>query len=59
MCSSDLNLLILDEPTNHLDDAAKDALIEALQDYRGTLILVTHETYFYEAICDDVIELYA
>ncbi|MGB1097470.1 MAG: ATP-binding cassette domain-containing protein, partial [Acholeplasmataceae bacterium] len=53
------NLLILDEPTNHLDDAAKDALIEALQDYRGTLILVTHETYFYEAICDDVIELYA
>ena len=53
------NLLILDEPTNHLDDAAKDALIEALQDYQGTVILVTHETYFYEAICDDVIELYA
>lgn len=53
------NVLILDEPTNHLDDAAKQALIEALNVYQGTLILVTHETYFYEAVCDDVIELYA
>jgi ATPase subunit of ABC transporter with duplicated ATPase domains len=53
------NVLILDEPTNHLDDAAKEALIEALNHYQGTLLLVTHETYFYEAVCDDVIELYA
>ena len=52
------NVLILDEPTNHLDDAAKEALIEALVQYKGTLLLVTHETYFYEAVCDDVIELY-
>lgn len=37
----------------------KEALIEALNFYQGTLLLVTHETYFYEAVCDDVIELYA
>ncbi len=51
------NVLILDEPTNHLDQAAKDALIEAMQNYQGTLILVSHESDVYETVCDELIEL--
>jgi len=46
------NVLILDEPTNHLDVNAKEALKEALINYQGTLILVSHEKDFYEEICD-------
>ena len=52
------NVLIMDEPTNHLDVAAKDALKEALIDYQGTLILVSHEKEFYQDICDYEITLY-
>lgn len=52
------NVLILDEPTNHLDFAAKEALKEALIDYQGTLILVSHEQEFYQDICDYEITLY-
>ncbi len=51
------NVLVLDEPTNHLDFKAKEALFEALEDYRGTLILVSHEKAFYERICDYEITL--
>ncbi len=53
------NVLILDEPTNHLDVAAKEALKEALIDFPGTIILVSHESLFYEAICDYEIALYS
>ncbi|MDD4308828.1 MAG: ABC-F family ATP-binding cassette domain-containing protein [Candidatus Cloacimonetes bacterium] len=40
------NLLIMDEPTNHLDIAMSDELLKALQDYRGTIIFVSHDRYF-------------
>ncbi|WP_410984409.1 ABC-F family ATP-binding cassette domain-containing protein [Bacillus cereus] len=43
------NVLILDEPTNHLDVYAKEALEEALQNYQGTVLLVSHEPSFYES----------
>lgn len=42
------NWLILDEPTNHLDVDAKEALKEALRNYQGTVLLVSHEPSFYE-----------
>ncbi|MCY8607298.1 ABC transporter ATP-binding protein, partial [Bacillus sonorensis] len=38
----------LDEPTNHLDTLAKNALKQALCDYKGTILLVSHEPAFYE-----------
>ncbi|MGE6402192.1 ABC-F family ATP-binding cassette domain-containing protein [Bacillus cereus] len=43
------NVLILDEPTNHLDIETKKALQEALQQYKGTVLIVSHEPSFYEA----------
>mgnify|MGYP000465140738 CR=1 FL=1 len=52
------NVLILDEPTNHLDQNAKSALKDALLEYKGTLILVSHEKPFYEDICDTEYTLY-
>ncbi len=52
------NVLILDEPTNHLDQAAKEALKDALIQYEGTLILVSHEVDFYQDVCDYEITLF-
>lgn len=52
------NVLILDEPTNHLDVNAKKALKEALDNYLGTLILVSHDKEFYSDLCDYEITLY-
>ncbi|UQS82415.1 ATP-binding cassette domain-containing protein [Bombilactobacillus folatiphilus] len=43
------NVLFLDEPTNHLDDDTKLALRQALVDYPGTVVLITHETDFYDS----------
>lgn len=49
-----LNLLILDEPTNHLDVEAKDELEKALRNFKGTVVIVCHEPYFYESFITDV-----
>ncbi|MDR2518114.1 MAG: ATP-binding cassette domain-containing protein [Spirochaetaceae bacterium] len=52
-----VNLLILDEPTNHLDLYAKDALLEALKAYKGTIIFVSHDRAFMEALSTKTLEL--
>ena len=49
-----MNLLVLDEPTNHLDVDAKKELRRALEAYKGTLLLVSHEPEFYEEWVDSV-----
>lgn len=52
-----VNLLILDEPTNHLDINSKDMLIEALKGYDGTMIFVSHDTYFIEHLANRILYL--
>ena len=48
------NILVLDEPTNHLDIMAKEELARAIKEFRGTVLLVCHESEFYEGIVDEV-----
>ena len=51
------NLLVLDEPTNHLDIATKDMLVEALANFEGTMIFVSHDRRFLAALSNRVLEL--
>lgn len=54
LMNRETNILVLDEPTNHLDVDAKDELIRALKEYRGTVLLVSHESEFYSQIATTV-----
>ncbi len=54
LINRETNLLVLDEPTNHLDVDAKDELQRALKAYKGSVLLVCHEPYFYEDIVSQV-----
>jgi ATP-binding cassette subfamily F protein 3 len=54
---SPCNFLIMDEPTNHLDLASKQALEKALNDYNGTMILISHDRYFLDKLVNRVIEI--
>jgi len=51
------NFLILDEPTNHLDIPAREAVEDALSEYEGTILVVSHDRYFLDKIVNRVDEL--
>lgn len=52
-----INVLILDEPTNHLDIQSREILLEALQGFAGTVLLVSHDRHFLRALVDRVFEI--
>jgi ATP-binding cassette subfamily F protein 3 len=51
------NLLVLDEPTNHLDMASREALAEVLNDYKGTLILVSHDRWLLGQVTTETLDI--
>jgi len=51
------NFVLLDEPTNHLDMRAKDVLLEALKNYEGTVVFVSHDRYFIDELARKVFEV--
>jgi ATPase subunit of ABC transporter with duplicated ATPase domains len=52
--NNETNILVLDEPTNHLDKDAKDELKRALSEYKGSILLVSHEPEFYHGVVTDI-----
>ena len=51
------NVLVLDEPTNHLDLWACEALEQALKAFEGTVLVVSHDRYFLNQVCDQILAL--
>ncbi len=51
------DVLLLDEPTNHLDSTMADWLEETLKKWRGALVMVTHDRYFLDSVCNRIIEV--
>ena len=54
LMNEESNVLVLDEPTNHLDVDAKEELKRALQEYKGSILMVCHEPEFYEGLATDI-----
>ena len=54
---SEANLIILDEPTNHLDMASKEILENAINNYTGTVLYVSHDRYFINQTANRILEL--
>ncbi len=52
-----VNLLILDEPTNHLDIRSREILLDALKDFSGTVLIVSHDRHFLRSLVDRVFEI--
>jgi ATP-binding cassette subfamily F protein 3 len=52
-----INFLVLDEPTNHLDIVSREILLEALQGFAGTVVLVSHDRHFLRCLVNRVFEI--
>ncbi|MCK9456649.1 MAG: ATP-binding cassette domain-containing protein, partial [Candidatus Riflebacteria bacterium] len=57
MLANPVNFLILDEPTNHLDIASREVLLEALKDFDGTIMIVSHDRYFLKHLVNRVFQV--
>ena len=57
MLVSPANMLLLDEPTNHLDLRAKDVLLDAIRNFTGTVLFVSHDRYFIDGLATRVFEV--
>ncbi|MBI9101119.1 MAG: ABC-F family ATP-binding cassette domain-containing protein [Spirochaetales bacterium] len=55
--ASPVNFLVLDEPTNHLDIASREVLLAALKDFKGTIMIVSHDRYFLKHLSNRVFEI--
>jgi len=55
--SSDADFLLLDEPTNHLDFKRLNILEKYLRDFKGTVLMVTHDRYFLDQVCDTILKI--
>ena len=53
---SDFNILIFDEPTNHVELSAREAFEEALENYNGTVLLVSHDRYLLDRITGEIFD---
>ena len=58
MIQDKCNFLILDEPTNHIDIFTKEDLESALQDFKGTLLFVSHDRYFINKLATKVVHIH-
>ncbi len=57
LIQKDINFLILDEPTNHIDIDTREILEEALKEYKGTVLFVSHDRFFINAIANRVLNI--
>ncbi len=54
---SSCDILVLDEPTNHLDNDMTEYLEDYLNNYKGALVMVTHDRYFLDKVCNRIVEI--
>ena len=57
LCTTSANLLVMDEPTNHLDIWSREALERSINEFEGTVLVVTHDRYFLNKVVDRLVAI--